>query len=100
MIQRIVFQYKDTWHIKDLTGLGAGDSEPTLFIRVGYCFVFFDTGAKSILLKRYQCLNFPHSDSVLVHTGYIGTGAILVPGFRTQPCCSLHSTFQRIASQY
>ncbi len=25
------------------------------------------------------------SDSVLVHTGYIGTGAILVPGFGTQP---------------
>ncbi len=24
------------------------------------------------------------SDSVLVHTGYIGTGAILVPGFGTQ----------------
>ncbi len=25
------------------------------------------------------------SDSVLVHSGYIGTGAILVPGFGTQP---------------
>ncbi len=25
------------------------------------------------------------SDSVLVHTGSIGTGAILVPGFGTQP---------------
>ncbi len=25
------------------------------------------------------------SDSVLEHTGYIGTGAILVPGFSTQP---------------
>ncbi len=25
------------------------------------------------------------SDSVLVHTGYMGTGAILVPGFSTQP---------------
>ncbi len=24
------------------------------------------------------------SDSVIVHTGYIGTGAILVPGFGTQ----------------
>ncbi len=27
------------------------------------------------------------SDSVLVHTGYIGTGAIMVPGFGTQPYC-------------
>ncbi len=26
-----------------------------------------------------------HSYSVLVHTGYIGTGAILEPGFGTQP---------------
>ncbi len=25
------------------------------------------------------------SDSVLVHTGYIGTGAMLVPGYGTQP---------------
>ncbi len=25
------------------------------------------------------------SDSVLVHTGYTGTGALLVPGFSTQP---------------
>ncbi len=25
------------------------------------------------------------SDSVLVHTGYIDTGALLVPGFGTQP---------------
>ncbi len=25
------------------------------------------------------------SDSVLVHTSYIGTGALLVPGFGTQP---------------
>ncbi len=25
------------------------------------------------------------SDSVLVHPGYMGTGAILVPGFGTQP---------------
>ncbi len=26
-----------------------------------------------------------HFDSVLVHTGYIGTDALLVPGFGTQP---------------
>ncbi len=26
-----------------------------------------------------------HSDSVLVHTGYIGTGALMVPGCCTQP---------------
>ncbi len=25
--------------------------------RVGYCFFFFDTGAKSILLKQFRCLN-------------------------------------------
>ncbi len=31
------------------------------------------------------------SNSVLVHTGYIGTGAILVPGFSTQPYSHLRS---------
>ncbi len=30
-----------------------------LTIRVGYLFFFFYTGAKSILLKRYRCLNEP-----------------------------------------
>ncbi len=32
--------------------------------------------------KRHRNLR---SDSVLVHTGYISTGALLVPGFGTQP---------------
>ncbi len=32
------------------------------------------------------------SDSVLVHTGSIGTGAILVPGFGTQPYSAVAET--------
>ncbi len=38
------------------------------------------------------------SDSVLVHTGSIGTGAILVPGFGTQPY-SAHSTCKILEEQ-
>ncbi len=43
-------------------------------------------GEKPFLYYPIQAWHWNlRSDSVLVHTGYIGTGAILVPGFGNQP---------------
>ncbi len=43
---------------------------------------YFNRSLRHVTEMRHRNLG---SDSVLVHTGYIGTGALLVPGFDTQP---------------
>ncbi len=60
---------------------GAGDDAS--YVRFGETKdKYFNRSLKHGIEMRHQNLR---SDSVLVHTGYIGTGAILVPGFGTQP---------------
>ncbi len=60
---------------------GAGDNAS--YIRFGETKnKYFNRSLRHGTEMRYRNLR---SDSVLVHTGYIGTGAILVLGFGTQP---------------
>ncbi len=60
-----------------------GASDNASYIRFGETKnQYFNRSLRHGTEMRYRNLR---SDSVLVHTGYIGTGAILVLGFGTQP---------------
>ncbi len=60
---------------------GAGDDAS--YVRFGETNdKYFNRSLRHGTEMRHQNLR---SDLVLVHTGYIGTGAILVPGFYNQP---------------
>ncbi len=60
-----------------------GASDNASYVRFGETKdKYLNQSLKHGTQMRHQNL---HSDSVLVHTSYIGTGALLVPGFGTQP---------------
>ncbi len=55
---------------------------------------FRETNDKYFMLRHGTKMRHRNlrSDSVLVHTGYMSTGAILVPGFGTQPYLNVCNT--------
>ncbi len=60
---------------------GAGDDDA--YVRFGETMdKYFNRSLGHGNEMRHRNLR---SDSVLLHTGYIGTGALLVPGFSTNP---------------